>query len=68
MNNKFELVSLSFQLGFIIAIPIIAFGFAGKWLDGRVDSYPTFTLIGIFISIIFTSIWIYKKFNSYFKS
>lgn len=66
--SKFELVSIAFQLGFIIAIPVIVFGFLGKWLDAKAGTYPLLTLIGIFTAIISTSIWIYRKFKSYFIS
>ncbi len=65
--NKSELVSIAFQLGFIIAIPVVVFGFVGKWLDGKAGTHPLLTLIGIFTAIVFTSIWIYRKFKDYFK-
>lgn len=65
--SKRELVSIAFQLGFIIAIPVVVFGFFGKWLDGKTGTYPFLTLIGIFTAIVFTSIWIYRKFRNYFK-
>src|SRR3989338_3866241 len=65
---KKELISIAFQLGFIIAIPVVVFGFFGKWLDGKAGTYPLLSLIGIFTAIIFTSIWIYRKFKEYFKS
>ena len=65
--NKSEMASIAFQLGFIIAIPVIVFGYFGKWLDQKLDSSPLLTLIGIFTAIGFTSLWIYRKFKSYFK-
>ena len=65
---KKELISIAFQLGFIIAIPVVVFGFFGKWLDGKAGTYPLLSLIGIFTAIIFTGIWIYRKFKEYFKS
>ncbi len=64
--DKGELVSLAFELGFIIALPIIAFGFAGKWLDAKSGTEPLFTLTGILLAIVFTSVWIYRKFKNYF--
>ena len=65
--NKSELVSIAFQLGFIIALPILAFGFLGKWLDGKFGTYPTITLVGILAAIALTSVWIYRKFKDYFN-
>ena len=64
--DKSAMVSIAFQLGFIIAIPILVFGFFGKWLDQKANTDPLLTLIGILTAIIFTSIWIYRKFKSYF--
>ena len=61
------MVSIAFQLGFIIAIPVVVFGYFGKWLDQKVDSYPFLTLVGILTAIVFTSIWIYRKFKEYFN-
>lgn len=65
--TKGDMVSFAFELGFIIALPVIFFGYLGKWLDGKTDTYPLLTLIGIFAAIAFTSVWIYRKFRSYFK-
>lgn len=66
--SKSELASIAFQLGFIIAIPVVVFGFAGKWLDRKAGTYPLLTLIGIFAAILSTSVWIYRKFKGYFRS
>lgn len=67
MINKREMISIAFQLGFIIALPVIFFGYVGKWLDERAGTYPLLTLIGILTAIIFTSIWMYRKFRNYFE-
>ncbi len=65
--TKSELVSIAFQLGFIIALPVILFGYLGKWMDGKLGSYPLLTLVGVFTAIVFTTIWIYRKFKNYFN-
>lgn len=65
--NKSELVSIAFELGFIIALPVVAFGWLGKWLDAKLGTFPIMTLIGIFTAIVSTSVWIYRKFRNYFK-
>ena len=66
--KKMELVRLAFELGFIIALPIVAFGSAGKWLDQQSGTYPLLTLIGILIAITLSSVWLYRKFKNYFPS
>ena len=64
--NKSELVSIAFELGFIIALPIVGFGLLGKWLDARFGSEPMITLAAILLAITSTSVWIYRKFKNYF--
>ncbi|MBI4050247.1 MAG: AtpZ/AtpI family protein [Candidatus Doudnabacteria bacterium] len=65
--NRGELISIAFELGFIIALPVVIFGLGGKWLDAKMGTAPMFTLIGILTAIVSTSVWIYRKFKSYFK-
>ena len=66
--GKREMISIAFQLGFIIALPVVVFGFFGKWLDQKTGTYPLLTLVGIITAISFTSIWIYRKFRDYMKN
>ena len=35
-------------LGFQFAAALIAFGYAGQWLDVRLNSAPVFLMIGVF--------------------
>jgi F0F1-type ATP synthase assembly protein I len=35
-------------LGFKFAITLVLFGFAGKWLDGKLATYPWLMILGIF--------------------
>lgn len=65
--NKWQLVSLAFELGFIIALPLIALGLLGKWLDAKSDSYPLFTMIGVVVAIISTTTWLTKRFKELIK-
>jgi len=54
-------LSLAFELGYIIAIPIVGFALGGRLLDRKLDTAPLFILLGIFISIILTSYLVYRK-------
>lgn len=63
-NNKTDKVSvfsLAFELGYIVAIPIVVLALAGRMIDKKLDSSPWFLLLGIIISIIVSTYWIYKK-------
>ena len=67
-KNNWKIVNLAMELGFIIALPLLVFAFAGKWLDDRLAlSTPWFTLLGMVIAITSTTIWLTKKLKEYIK-
>lgn len=66
--NKWVLVSLASEMGFIIALPLLALALAGKWLDHRLHtSIPLFTLLGVVLAITSTTIWLTKRLKEYIK-
>ena len=65
--SKSELVSLAFELGYMIAFPIVIFAFLGSWLDKRFGTVPLYTVLGVVLAVVSTTIWIYRKFKVYFK-
>lgn len=66
--DKPALISLSFELGYIIALPLVAFGFVGKWLDSRMgNEFPVMSLIGIGLAILSTVLWLIKRLKRYIK-
>ena len=52
------------QLGFIIAIPLVAMVLGGHWLDQILGYQAAFILIAIPISMIISGYIIYKKIKS----
>lgn len=60
-KNKISPISLSLELGYIIAIPIVVFGLLGRLIDKKLESTPIFLLAGILLAIISSSIGIYRK-------
>ncbi len=66
--DRWKMINLAMDLGFVIALPLVLFALAGKWLDGRVhNSTPWFTLLGIVLAITSTTIWLTKKLKGYIK-
>ena len=53
-------MNLAFEFGFIIALPLLAFAYAGRALDRH---YHTnfLALVGIFIALTTSSIWFYRR-------
>lgn len=43
------------NLGFQIAVPLVAFAVLGRWMDQRFGTSPWLLLAGIFLSIVVTS-------------
>lgn len=48
------------QLGFMIALPAVAFGFGGAYLDRWLGTSPLFILIGLGLAIASSSLWVYQ--------
>ena len=61
-NEKpWSAVSLAWELGYSIAVPLVGLALFGRFLDKKFESSPWFLLIGILISITVSSYLIYKK-------
>ncbi|HBI17587.1 MAG: hypothetical protein UR60_C0026G0007 [Candidatus Moranbacteria bacterium GW2011_GWF2_34_56] len=60
-TNKVSVFSLAFELGYMVAIPIVVLALIGRLIDKKLDSSPWFLLLGIIISIIVSTYWVYKK-------
>lgn len=59
-------LSLALQFAFIILLPLLAFGFLGKWLEQRYEN--RFWLVGaLVLALITSSVWFYKKISDLYK-
>lgn len=58
-----QAISIAFELGFIIALPIVALALAGKWLDGKYH-VGYFLYIGIALAVISSTAWLYARFKA----
>lgn len=66
--DKAALISLSMELGYIIAIPLVILALLGKWGDKHWHhSFPWMTLVGILLAIVSTTVWLTKKLKAYIK-
>ena len=66
-NPVWYALSLAWNLGYVIAVPIVILGFSGAWLDKKFATSPLFILIGIFLAMILSGIGIYRKVNEISK-
>ncbi len=63
-NSVWSALNLAWELGYTIAIPIALLGFGGAWLDKKFGTSPWMILLGIAISLLVSSVAVYRKVKS----
>ncbi len=56
-----KLIGIAWELGYVIALPLILFALAGKFADTFFHSSPLFFLFGTLLAIIVSTIIVYRK-------
>ncbi|KKO02841.1 hypothetical protein LCGC14_0102910 [marine sediment metagenome] len=54
-------LSLAWELGYIIVIPLVILAAGGRFLDNKYDTSPIFLMSGILLSILVSGILVFKK-------
>ena len=54
-------VRLAWSFGYIIAIPAVAFGFGGAYLDKTQGTSPLFLILGLALALTLSSLGIVRK-------
>ncbi len=57
---KYALVDAGISFAVIIALPLVAFIYVGKWLDQKYNHH-FFVLIGILVALFVSSLGVYRK-------
>jgi len=52
---------LAWNLGFIIAVPVVVFGFGGAYLDKHFGTTPIFVITGFTLAIVLSGIGVWRK-------
>lgn len=60
-GGTWSALSLAWELGYTIAVPIVVFALGGRWLDRKFETSPWLLLTGIFLSLIVSSWLVYFK-------
>ncbi len=61
VDSQWSVFSLAMELGYMIAIPLVAMALLGRFLDKKFDSSPWIFLAGICAAIVLTTYLVYKK-------
>ena len=59
--SNLQALSFAWQMGYILAIPIVIFALGGRLLDNHYQTSPLFLLLGILLSIIVSSVALWQK-------
>lgn len=54
-------LGLAWEMGFIIAIPAVLFGFGGAYLDKWLGTSPLFLLLGLGLAMASSGLAIWKR-------
>ena len=60
-DDLFLAVRLAWNLGYIIAIPAVLFGFGGAYLDRLQGTSPLFILIGFGVALCLSAYGVWRK-------
>jgi F0F1-type ATP synthase assembly protein I len=67
-SSFWQALGIAWELGYVIAIPIVVFALGGRMLDKHFNSSPWLLLVGILISIVLSSIGLVWKFKKLMKA
>ena len=56
-----QLMEIGIDFAAYLAVPLLAFIFAGKWLDARYHKHQVFVIIGLFLALALSWYLIFKK-------
>ena len=60
-NGLWEALGLAWEMGYTIAVPLVAFALGGRFLDYKLGTSPWMLLVGVIVSIPISTIVIYLK-------
>ena len=60
-NQTWSALSLAWELGYTIAVPLVVLVLGGRWLDRHFGTSPWMLLTGVMVSIPISTVVIYMK-------
>ena len=66
-NDMWLVVELAWAVGWIVAVPAVALGFGGAYLDRYFDTSPVFILIGMGCAVSLSGWGLWRKLRQILK-
>ncbi len=60
-KNMWGLVGIAWNLGYVIALPLIGFALGGRFVDKLLGSSPLFFLVGVLAATVLSTVLVYRK-------
>lgn len=60
-QGSWSAASLAWELGYLIAVPLVVLALLGRFVDKKYGTSPWFLLSGIVLSILVSSYAVYSK-------
>jgi F0F1-type ATP synthase assembly protein I len=54
-------LQLAWELGYMISLPAVVFGFAGAFLDKRYGTSPLFLILGFALALLISGVSVVRK-------
>ncbi len=66
-NDTIVAFELAWELGYMIALPLVIFALIGRYFDTRFHSSPIFILVGIFFAFFISSYFVWQKTSTLYQ-
>lgn len=60
-DNRWDLIGIAWEMGYLIALPLVGFALGGRFLDSAFDTSPLLLILGIISAIIISTILVVRK-------
>lgn len=60
-DNLWLMLGLAWEMGYLIALPLIGFALLGRFFDTKLGTPPLFFLLGIVSAIILSTVLVIRK-------
>lgn len=67
-DDLFLTVRLAWNLGYLIALPAVAFGFGGAYLDKYAGTSPLFIILGFALAVTLSYLGVKRRIREILKS